>query len=101
MSARRRRGWRLPAVPPRITAGLLYIGGMTLVAAVAAWPIYRSGAFVLLVVARVSARAIARRLTAVERCLVIGDPVMAERIRIKMADSHVKAAVVGGIAMPD
>ncbi len=57
--------------------------------------------FVLLVAARVTARAVAQKLATVERCLVIGDPVMAERIRIKMRDSHVKAAVVGGIAMPD
>ena len=57
--------------------------------------------FVLLVAGRVSARALARRLSPMERCLVIGDPVMAERIRIKMRDSHVKAEVVGGIAMPD
>ena len=34
----------------RITAGSLYVGVVVVLAALAAWPIYRSGAFVLLVV---------------------------------------------------
>ena len=42
MNARRR-------LPARIVGGALYVGGMVLVAALAAWPIYRSGWFLLVV----------------------------------------------------
>jgi len=43
---RKRRG---PALAPRIVAGALFIGVVVLIAGVAAWPIYRDGAFLLLV----------------------------------------------------
>jgi len=57
--------------------------------------------FVGLVVARVIARQAARRLTPPERCVVIGEPAMAERVRLKIHDSHVKAEVVGTVPMPE
>ena len=53
------RGWPLP-FPPRVVAGSLYSLVVVALAALAAWPIYRSGAFLILVaVAVVVATAIA------------------------------------------
>ncbi len=60
-----------------------------------------AAAFAAFVAGRLLARAVSDRLAPTERCLVIGDPVTAERIRLKMRDSHVNAEVVGGIAMPE
>jgi exopolysaccharide biosynthesis polyprenyl glycosylphosphotransferase len=51
--------------------------------------------FVMLIVARTCARALARAMTLVERCLFIGDEDAAQRFRSKLGHGHgVKATVV-------
>jgi exopolysaccharide biosynthesis polyprenyl glycosylphosphotransferase len=51
--------------------------------------------FVMLIVARTCARALARAMTVVERCLFIGDEDAAQRFRAKLGHGHgVKATVV-------
>ncbi len=57
--------------------------------------------FFCLVGARAAARFGARRWTAPERCLVVGEPALAERLRLKLRDSHVKAEIVTTVPMPD
>ncbi len=57
--------------------------------------------FLFLAGVRASARLGARRWSAPERCLVIGEPALAERVRLKMRDSHVKAEVVATVPLPD
>jgi len=57
--------------------------------------------FLALLSARVAARLAARRWNAPERCLVIGEPALADRIRLKMRESHVKAEVVATVPMPN
>jgi exopolysaccharide biosynthesis polyprenyl glycosylphosphotransferase len=60
---------------------------------------------VTLIACRVAARAIARQATVPERCVLIGDAAVAERLRAKLASSpNVKATLVGRIpldAQPD
>ena len=54
--------------------------------------------FVCMVLSRATSRRIARALTSVERCLVIGDRYGAERLRLKLGMSrHTKAAVTGRV----
>jgi exopolysaccharide biosynthesis polyprenyl glycosylphosphotransferase len=54
--------------------------------------------------ATLSGRIVSRWLTArslpVERCLVIGDRDVAERIRAKVASSHARAEIVASVAIP-
>jgi exopolysaccharide biosynthesis polyprenyl glycosylphosphotransferase len=56
--------------------------------------------FAALIAARILARHIAEHRTATERCLVIGDPLLAESIRSKMTDSGVNAEVVATLSAP-
>jgi exopolysaccharide biosynthesis polyprenyl glycosylphosphotransferase len=55
------------------------------------------GAFAAIMTGRVLARSAAGRLSAVERCLVIGEPGQVQRIREKVASSHARAAVVASL----
>jgi exopolysaccharide biosynthesis polyprenyl glycosylphosphotransferase len=55
--------------------------------------------FLLLIAARVAARTVARRTTAPERCLLLGDPAACRRVRAKITESaSVNAEVVAEIA---
>jgi exopolysaccharide biosynthesis polyprenyl glycosylphosphotransferase len=49
--------------------------------------------------ARVLARAVASTLSPVERCLVIGEPALAERVREKIASSHARATVIATLPL--
>jgi exopolysaccharide biosynthesis polyprenyl glycosylphosphotransferase len=55
--------------------------------------------FLATMAARTIARSLAGRASAVERCLVIGDPHGAERIREKLATSRARAVVVASLPM--
>ena len=57
------------------------------------------GSFVLIVCGRVVSRAIAGRTSPLERCLVIGEPAQAERIRDKLASSLARAEVVASFPL--
>jgi exopolysaccharide biosynthesis polyprenyl glycosylphosphotransferase len=70
---------------PVLTAGSL---GASQVAAL--W----LASFVLTVAGRMVARFIAGQASGVERCLVIGEPALAERIREKLASSPARAEVI-------
>jgi exopolysaccharide biosynthesis polyprenyl glycosylphosphotransferase len=55
--------------------------------------------FLSIVAARMAARWIAAQLSAVERCLVVGDPRMADRIREKLASSSARASVAATLPL--
>ena len=50
---------------------------------------------------RIAARALGSRGSAVERCLVIGDPRRAERVREKLRSSTARAAVIATLPLED
>ena len=58
-------------------------------------------AFSAVVVGRLAARALADRASPPERCIVIGEPSLAERLRQKIASSHARAEVVASLALGD
>ena len=53
------------------------------------------------VAGRLAARALADRASPPERCIVIGEPSLAERLRQKIASSHARAEVVASLALGD
>jgi exopolysaccharide biosynthesis polyprenyl glycosylphosphotransferase len=53
------------------------------------------------VAGRLAARALAYRASPTERCIVIGEPSVAERLRQKLASSHARAEVVASLALDD
>jgi exopolysaccharide biosynthesis polyprenyl glycosylphosphotransferase len=57
--------------------------------------------FAVSLLGRALGRVIAGRLATTERCLVIGDPVAADRVRQKMRDSKVKADVVATLPLSE
>jgi exopolysaccharide biosynthesis polyprenyl glycosylphosphotransferase len=58
--------------------------------------------FIFSILGRASARAVARRSAEEERCVVIGDVSVAQRLRTKLAESsHVKARVVGALPLDE
>jgi exopolysaccharide biosynthesis polyprenyl glycosylphosphotransferase len=57
------------------------------------------GAFAAIVAYRALARWLAGRLTALERCLVIGELERAQRIRERIASSHARATVVASVLL--
>jgi exopolysaccharide biosynthesis polyprenyl glycosylphosphotransferase len=57
--------------------------------------------FVAVMTGRLAARSLAGRISPPERCLVIGDPRRADRIREKLATSHAHAAVIATLSLTD
>lgn len=57
------------------------------------------GAFAAIVICRMLARSLTGWLTPLERCLVIGEPDRATRIRERVASSHARAAVVASLRL--
>jgi exopolysaccharide biosynthesis polyprenyl glycosylphosphotransferase len=55
------------------------------------------GSFAAIIGARVLARWLARRIAPIERCLVIGEPDLADRIRERLDSSHARAVVVASL----
>ncbi len=55
--------------------------------------------FIAILVARVSARWVAGRASAMERCLVIGDAALARRIREKLSSSRARAVVAATLPL--
>jgi exopolysaccharide biosynthesis polyprenyl glycosylphosphotransferase len=55
--------------------------------------------FVLLIAARGTARALARRFSPVERCLMIGDRNSIATVRDKLSTTNVKACLVGSVPL--
>jgi len=55
--------------------------------------------FLAIMGGRVGARSLAGRVSAVERCLVIGDPALAERIREKFMSSRARAIVAATLPL--
>jgi exopolysaccharide biosynthesis polyprenyl glycosylphosphotransferase len=55
------------------------------------------GSFAAIIAARVLARWLARRIAPTERCLVIGEPDLADRIRERLDSSHARAVVVASL----
>ena len=55
--------------------------------------------FVLTVCGRVLARGIAGKASPEERCLVVGDPALAERVREKIVSSHARAKVIATLPL--
>jgi exopolysaccharide biosynthesis polyprenyl glycosylphosphotransferase len=58
-------------------------------------------AFSAVVVGRLASRALAYRASPPERCIVIGEPSIAERLRQKIASSHARAEVVASLSVDD
>jgi len=69
---------------------VLVAGDLGRAAVLALW----GGAFALLLVTRVAARAVSRRLAPTERCLFLGDEAHCEYARSKIAGSRAKAEVI-------
>jgi exopolysaccharide biosynthesis polyprenyl glycosylphosphotransferase len=57
------------------------------------------GSFAAILGGRTSARWMAGRVAPTERCLVIGEPELAERVRERLASSHARAVVVASLPM--
>jgi len=59
------------------------------------------GTFAAIMSGRMVARAVAARLSATERCLVIGETAQVRRIRAKLAAAHARARVVASLPFGD
>jgi exopolysaccharide biosynthesis polyprenyl glycosylphosphotransferase len=59
------------------------------------------GSFTAVVIGRVVARSLAGRIAPSERCLVIGDPALAARIRARLESSAARATVVASLPLTD
>jgi len=75
---------------PHVVAGHLWGGQIA-----ALW----LTSFIAILGARASARWVAGHASALERCLVIGDPVLARRIREKLSSSRARAVVVATLPL--
>jgi len=75
---------------PHVVAGHLWGGQIA-----ALW----LASFIAILAARVSARWVAGRASAIERCLVIGDVALARRIREKLSSSRARAVVVATLPL--
>jgi exopolysaccharide biosynthesis polyprenyl glycosylphosphotransferase len=58
-----------------------------------------AGSFAAVVLGRIAARSLASHLAATERCLVIGDSELAERIRERLRSSAARATVVASLPL--
>jgi exopolysaccharide biosynthesis polyprenyl glycosylphosphotransferase len=85
----------LYALAVTITAPLLSVQGLTGGQIAAVW----LASFLMTVGGRSVARWLAGKASPVERCLVIGEPVLADRIRGKLAASHARATVVATLPL--
>lgn len=76
-----------------ILQSVLLAGSLTATRIAALW----IASFATIVCARLIARAMTARTSPPERCLVIGEPTQAERIRDKLASSQARAQVVASL----
>ncbi|MFZ0041409.1 MAG: exopolysaccharide biosynthesis polyprenyl glycosylphosphotransferase [Solirubrobacteraceae bacterium] len=74
---------------------ILLTGGLAATRIAALW----IASFCAIVLVRLVVRALARRISPVERCLVVGEPVQGERIRDKLASSQARAKLVATLPL--
>jgi exopolysaccharide biosynthesis polyprenyl glycosylphosphotransferase len=107
-----RDGMRLVHSTLDETPALLQLTGLYTLAVTIGTPILTSGSlasgqiaalwlssFLATLATRIAARAIAGKASPVERCLVIGEPELAERVREKIRSSHARAKVIATLPL--
>ena len=80
-----------------IGAPALTSGGLSAAQTGALWVL----SFLMTAAGRALARSVARRVSPVERCLVIGDTATADRIAEKIASSHARACVIATLPLAE
>jgi exopolysaccharide biosynthesis polyprenyl glycosylphosphotransferase len=78
-----------------IVAPLLVAGSLSASEVAGLWLV----CFLLTLGGRMVARWIAGKASPIERCLVIGEPQLADRVRDKLASSHARAAVIATLPL--